>query len=96
MGGRSPKGAGDDVPLVRLSLHAHLSSVNERVPVPWADSGPLRPAQESTRTPSRWGATKGFLNKTDDTATVHTAITLLAQRLSLSVYVVLVLGLAEP
>ncbi|MGQ5651785.1 gas vesicle protein [Streptomyces sp. NPDC004365] len=30
-----------DVPLVRLSLHALLSSVNERVPAPWADSGPL-------------------------------------------------------
>ncbi|MGN5633656.1 gas vesicle protein [Streptomyces sp. AC154] len=30
-----------DVPLVRVSLHALLSSVNERVPAPWADSGPL-------------------------------------------------------
>lgn len=30
-----------DVPLVRLSLHALLSSVTERVPAPWADSGPL-------------------------------------------------------
>jgi hypothetical protein len=30
-----------DVPLVRLSLHALLSSVNERVPAPWADGGPL-------------------------------------------------------
>jgi hypothetical protein len=30
-----------DVPLVRLSLHALLSSVSERVPAPWADSGPL-------------------------------------------------------
>ena len=30
-----------DVPLVRLSLRALLSSVNERVPAPWADSGPL-------------------------------------------------------
>ncbi|GAA4789796.1 gas vesicle protein [Streptomyces ziwulingensis] len=30
-----------DVPLVRISLHALLSSVNERVPAPWADSGPL-------------------------------------------------------
>ncbi|MEU6520582.1 gas vesicle protein [Streptomyces sp. NPDC046978] len=30
-----------DVPLVRLSLHALLSSVNDRVPAPWADSGPL-------------------------------------------------------
>ena len=29
-----------DVPLVRLSLHALLSSVSERVPAPWADSGP--------------------------------------------------------
>ncbi|MCX5416247.1 gas vesicle protein [Streptomyces sp. NBC_00059] len=30
-----------DVPLVRLSLHALLSSVNERIPAPWADGGPL-------------------------------------------------------
>jgi hypothetical protein len=30
-----------DVPLVRVSLHALLSSVNERVPSPWPDSGPL-------------------------------------------------------
>ncbi|MFE1295174.1 gas vesicle protein [Streptomyces sp. NPDC014776] len=30
-----------DVPLVRVSLHALLSSVGERVPAPWADSGPL-------------------------------------------------------
>lgn len=30
-----------DVPLVRISLHALLSSVNERVPAPWSDSGPL-------------------------------------------------------
>ncbi|MBO0918931.1 gas vesicle protein [Streptomyces sp. NBC_01260] len=30
-----------DVPLVRVSLHALLSSVNERVPAPWADGGPL-------------------------------------------------------
>ncbi|WP_317992354.1 gas vesicle protein [Streptomyces sp. JV180] len=30
-----------DVPLVRLSLHALLSSVNERVPAPWNDGGPL-------------------------------------------------------
>ena len=30
-----------DVPLVRLSLHALLSSVSERVPAPWSDSGPL-------------------------------------------------------
>jgi hypothetical protein len=30
-----------DVPLVRVSLHALLSSVSERVPAPWADSGPL-------------------------------------------------------
>jgi len=30
-----------DVPLVRLSLHALLSSVNERVPAPWSDGGPL-------------------------------------------------------
>jgi hypothetical protein len=30
-----------EVPLIRLSLHALLSSVNERVPAPWTDSGPL-------------------------------------------------------
>lgn len=30
-----------DVPLVRLSLHALLSSVSERTPAPWADGGPL-------------------------------------------------------
>lgn len=30
-----------DVPLVRVSLHALLSSVSERVPAPWSDSGPL-------------------------------------------------------
>ncbi|MFC8535909.1 gas vesicle protein [Streptomyces sp. NPDC057249] len=30
-----------DVPLVRLSLHALLSSVSERVLAPWADGGPL-------------------------------------------------------
>ncbi|WP_432280630.1 gas vesicle protein [Streptomyces luomodiensis] len=30
-----------EVPLVRLSLHALLSSVNERVQAPWTDSGPL-------------------------------------------------------
>ncbi|MEU3987822.1 gas vesicle protein [Streptomyces platensis] len=30
-----------DVPLVRLSLHALLSSVNDRVPAPWSDGGPL-------------------------------------------------------
>ncbi len=30
-----------DVPLVRLSLHALLSSVTDRVPAPWADGGPL-------------------------------------------------------
>ncbi|MEV6567937.1 gas vesicle protein [Streptomyces kronopolitis] len=30
-----------DVPLVRLSLHALLSSVSERMPAPWADGGPL-------------------------------------------------------
>ncbi|TFV34109.1 gas vesicle protein [Streptomyces sp. T1317-0309] len=30
-----------DVPLVRLSLHALLSSVNEWVPAPLGDSGPL-------------------------------------------------------
>lgn len=30
-----------EVPLVRLSLNALLSSVNERVPAPWADGGPL-------------------------------------------------------
>ncbi|NUS15045.1 MAG: gas vesicle protein, partial [Streptomyces sp.] len=30
-----------DVPLVRLSLHALLASVSERVPAPWNDGGPL-------------------------------------------------------
>ncbi|WP_063736642.1 gas vesicle protein [Streptomyces sp. RTd22] len=30
-----------EVPLIRLSLHALLSSVNERVPAPWTDGGPL-------------------------------------------------------
>ncbi len=30
-----------EVPLVRVSLHALLSSVTDRVPSPWADSGPL-------------------------------------------------------
>lgn len=30
-----------EVPLVRLSLHALLSSVSERVPAPWQDGGPL-------------------------------------------------------
>lgn len=30
-----------DVPLVRLSLHALLSSVGGRVPAPWGDGGPL-------------------------------------------------------
>jgi hypothetical protein len=30
-----------DVPLVRLSLHALLSSVSDKVPAPWADAGPL-------------------------------------------------------
>ncbi|MFE7168754.1 gas vesicle protein [Streptomyces sp. NPDC057616] len=30
-----------DVPLVRISLHALLASVSERIPAPWADSGPL-------------------------------------------------------
>ncbi|MER7663676.1 MULTISPECIES: gas vesicle protein [unclassified Streptomyces] len=30
-----------DVPLVRISLHALLSSVSDRVPAPWPDSGPL-------------------------------------------------------
>lgn len=30
-----------EVPLVRVSLHALLSSVNERVPAPWGDGGPL-------------------------------------------------------
>jgi Gas vesicle protein len=30
-----------EVPLVRLSLRALLASVSERVPAPWADSGPL-------------------------------------------------------
>ncbi|MFF2200259.1 gas vesicle protein [Streptomyces sp. NPDC058145] len=30
-----------DVPLVRISLHALLASVSDRVPAPWPDSGPL-------------------------------------------------------
>ncbi|MBO8196125.1 gas vesicle protein [Streptomyces smyrnaeus] len=30
-----------EVPLVRLSLNALLSSVNERVAAPWGDGGPL-------------------------------------------------------
>ncbi|MEU8782471.1 gas vesicle protein [Streptomyces sp. NPDC048637] len=30
-----------DVPLIRLSLHALLSSVSDRVPAPWSDGGPL-------------------------------------------------------
>jgi hypothetical protein len=30
-----------EVPLVRVSLHALLSSVSDRVPAPWADGGPL-------------------------------------------------------
>lgn len=30
-----------EVPLVRISLHALLASVSERVPAPWADGGPL-------------------------------------------------------
>lgn len=30
-----------DVPLVRLSLHALLSSVGDKVPAPWPDGGPL-------------------------------------------------------
>jgi len=30
-----------EVPLVRLSLHALLASVSERVPAPWGDGGPL-------------------------------------------------------
>lgn len=30
-----------EVPLVRLSLHALLSSVSDRVPAPWPDGGPL-------------------------------------------------------
>ena len=30
-----------EVPLIRLSLHALLSSVNERVPAPWPEGGPL-------------------------------------------------------
>lgn len=28
-----------EVPLVRLSLHALLSSVSDRLPAPWADGG---------------------------------------------------------
>jgi hypothetical protein len=30
-----------EVPLVRVSLHALLSSVSERVPAPWGEGGPL-------------------------------------------------------
>jgi hypothetical protein len=30
-----------EVPLVRVSLHALLSSVSDRVPAPWADGGVL-------------------------------------------------------
>lgn len=30
-----------EVPLVRISLHALLSSVNDQVKAPWADGGPL-------------------------------------------------------
>jgi len=30
-----------EVPLVRLSLHALLASVSDRVPAPWGDGGPL-------------------------------------------------------
>lgn len=30
-----------EVPLVRLSLHALLASVSDKVPAPWADGGPL-------------------------------------------------------
>ena len=30
-----------EVPLVRLSLHALLSSINARVSAPWKDGGPL-------------------------------------------------------
>lgn len=30
-----------EVPLVRISLHALLAAVSERVPAPWADGGPL-------------------------------------------------------
>jgi hypothetical protein len=30
-----------EVPLIRLSLHALLASVSERVPAPWSDGGPL-------------------------------------------------------
>lgn len=30
-----------EVPLVRLSLHALLSSISARVPSPWQDGGPL-------------------------------------------------------
>lgn len=30
-----------EVPLIRLSLHALLSSVNERVSAPWSDGGVL-------------------------------------------------------
>ncbi|MDT0341418.1 gas vesicle protein [Streptomyces litchfieldiae] len=30
-----------EVPLIRVSLHALLASVSDRVPAPWADGGPL-------------------------------------------------------
>ncbi|RKN40914.1 gas vesicle protein [Streptomyces hoynatensis] len=30
-----------EVPLIRLSLHALLASVSDRVPAPWADGGRL-------------------------------------------------------
>jgi len=30
-----------EVPLIRLSLHALLSSINDRIPAPWSDGGPL-------------------------------------------------------
>ncbi|WP_326596523.1 gas vesicle protein [Streptomyces sp. NBC_01803] len=30
-----------EVPLIRVSLQALISSVNDRVPSPWADGGPL-------------------------------------------------------
>lgn len=30
-----------EVPLIRLSLHALLASVSERIPAPWGDGGPL-------------------------------------------------------
>ena len=38
---RRPARQHADVPLVRISLHALLASVSDRMPAPWPDSGPL-------------------------------------------------------